>query len=101
MYAAEITAMAEENRIDVFLVARPPELKDTMAALADSAAESGVILPQFANFHDMLKARLLRLPQPVQIIRRSTWDETAPPPSGHSRQDEASRAWNIHNALYY
>jgi hypothetical protein len=101
VYAAEITAMAEENRVDVFLVARPPELKDTMAALADSAAESGVVLPQFANFHDMLKARLLRLPQPVQIIRRSTWDETAPPPSGHSRQDEASRAWNIHNALYY
>ena len=64
VYAAEITAMAAENRVDVFLVARPPELKDTMAALADSAAESGVILPQFANFHDMLKARLLRLPQP-------------------------------------
>ena len=79
VYAAEITAMAEENRIDVFLVARPPELKDTMAALADSAKETGLVLPQFANFHDMLKARLLRLPQPVQIIRRSTWDETAPP----------------------
>jgi hypothetical protein len=37
VYAAEITAMAEENRIDVFLVARPPELKDTLAALADTA----------------------------------------------------------------
>ena len=59
------------------------------------------MLPQFANFHDMLKARLLRLPQPVQIIRRSTWDETAPPPPGRSRQDEASRAWNLHTALYY
>ena len=59
------------------------------------------MLPQFANFHDMLKARLLRLPQPVQIILRSTWDETAPPPHGRSRQDESSRAWNLHTALYY
>ena len=58
-------------------------------------------LPQFANFHDMLKARLLPLRQPIQIIRRSTWDETAPPPAGRSRQDEASRAWNLHVALYY
>ncbi|MGH3247007.1 MAG: hypothetical protein ACRDOI_12445 [Trebonia sp.] len=99
--AAEITAMAEENRIDVFLVARPPDLKDTMAALSASAKETGLVLPQFANFHDMLKARLLRLPQPVQIIRRSTWDETTPPPTGHSRQDEASCAWNLHTALYY
>jgi hypothetical protein len=100
-YAAEITAMAEENRVDVFLVARPPELKDTVAALSASAGETGLALPQFANFHDMLKARLLRLPQPIQIIRRSTWDEATAPPGGRSRQDEASRAWNLHVAVYY
>ncbi|HEY5987845.1 MAG TPA: hypothetical protein VIV12_15950 [Streptosporangiaceae bacterium] len=49
----------------------------------------------------MLKARLLQVRQPIQIIRRSTWDESIPPPAGHSRQDEASRAWNLHVALYY
>jgi len=58
-------------------------------------------MPPFANFHDMLKARVLQARQPIQIIRRSTWDETVPPPAGHSRQDEASRAWNLHVALYY
>ncbi|MEU9156236.1 hypothetical protein AB0D59_38245 [Streptomyces sp. NPDC048417] len=36
-----------------------------------------------------------------RIIRRSTVDETTRPPEGHSRQDEASRAWNFHVALYY
>ncbi|MFD5163274.1 hypothetical protein ACFWMJ_35385 [Streptomyces hawaiiensis] len=30
-----------------------------------------------------------------------TWDEAIRPPEGHSRQDEASRAWNLHVALYY
>jgi hypothetical protein len=28
-------------------------------------------------------------------------DESAPPPPHRSRQDEASRAWNLHVALYY
>jgi len=39
--------------------------------------------------------------QPLQILRRSTWDEATPPPTGRGRQDEASRAWNLHIALYY
>jgi hypothetical protein len=58
-------------------------------------------LPRFANFHDLLKARVLQVRQPIQIIRRSTWDETVPAPMGRSRQDGASRAWNLHVALYY
>ena len=83
VYAAEITAMAEENRVDVFLVARPPgtEGHDGRAEPRQRGRRvQECMLPQFANFHDMLKARLLRLPQPVQIIRRSTWDEATPPP---------------------
>ena len=54
-----------------------------------------------ANFHDLLKARALRLGIPLQILRRSTWDESAPPPPKRSRQDEATWAWNLHVALYY
>jgi hypothetical protein len=44
---------------------------------------------------------MLHLRQPIQIIRRSSWDEACPPPVGYGRQDEASRAWNLHVALYY
>jgi hypothetical protein len=60
-----------------------------------------VALPQFANFYDMLKARLLRLPQPVRSSDAAPGTRHAPPPPGGSRQDEASRAWNLHTALYY
>jgi len=44
---------------------------------------------------------MLHMRQPLQIIRRSTWDETVPPSPGRGRQDEATRAWNLHIALYY
>jgi hypothetical protein len=122
VYAEEITALADENRVDnrvdVLLIARPGQLADTThrpryspgragepatvgPAPAAEAPGDDPALPQFTNFHDMLKARLLQVRQPIQIIRRSTWDESVPPPAGHSRQDEASRAWNLHVALYY
>ncbi len=118
VYGNEIAALAEENRVDVLLVARPEQLQDTTrrkiyvsagsrpvvaapAVAPEEVSGDDSSLPQFANFHDMLKARLLQVRQPIQIIRRSTWDEATLPPAGHSRQDEATRAWNLHTALYY
>ncbi|WP_328625627.1 hypothetical protein OHA88_12970 [Streptomyces sp. NBC_00353] len=111
IYAEEIRTLADENRVDVLLVARPEQLIDTAGRSARGPKEADELPArdaldepppaQFANFHDLLKARLLHLRQPIQIIRRSTWDEATRPPEGHSRQDEASRAWNLHVALYY
>jgi len=110
VYAEEIRALADENRVDVLLVARPEQLLETAGRSSgrpDTSGDPSMGAPdepppgQFANFHDLLKARLLNLRQPIQIIRRSTWDEATRPPEGHSRQDEASRAWNLHVALYY
>lgn len=115
-YAAEAEALAEGNRVDVLLMARPVELRDVRSRAprtkgADPTeevahedgrqAEGRAAVPAFANFHDLLKARLLAVRQPIQIIRRSTWDEATPPPAGRSRQDEATRAWNLHVAMYY
>lgn len=105
IYASEIAAMAEEHRVDVIVVARPDELNDTRAKTRrwsgrrrpKSAPASGGL----ENFHDLLKARTLHLGIPLQIIRRSTWDEATPPPKGRGRQDEATRAWNLHIAMYY
>jgi len=60
-------------------------------------------------FHDLLKARGMALGVPIQMVRPETY-------SAHARgrrkkrrkdeakrplQDEATRAWNIHTALYY
>lgn len=57
------------------------------------------------DFHDLLKARAMRLP-PVQLMLPSTADPTrARKAKGGKRtrsiQDDATRAWNLHTALYY
>ncbi|MEH0933159.1 argonaute/piwi family protein [Micromonospora sp. CPCC 205558] len=107
-YMDELEAIAEDNRVDVIVVARPDTLDDVHLASAPKADDHDTSrrrgrgnAPVIANFHDLLKARALRLGKPLQILRRSTWDESAPPPPRRSRQDEATRAWNLHVALYY
>ena len=113
-YAQEARLLAEQNRVDVLLLARPQELADTrrrnrsrsVPGVAQDAHEPpteglGFARHPFANFHDLLKADLLSLAVPIQIIRRSTWDEATAPPVGSGRQDEATRAWNLHVALHY
>ncbi len=55
------------------------------------------------DFHELLKARSLSGSRPIQIIRRETWDPTYKPKGRDRRrqQDEATKAWNLHTALYY
>ena len=59
-------------------------------------------------FHDVLKAEGMRLNVPIQMVRPSTYTGERRRKSKGSRpsslaplQDEATRAWNIHTALYY
>jgi hypothetical protein len=59
------------------------------------------------DFHDMLKARAMQqYRKPIQIILPPTYDESKHRRQGKfgrkaELQDEATRAWNIHTALYY
>src|SRR5205823_1347002 len=59
------------------------------------------------NFHDLLKAKAMRLKIPIQLIIPSTYEGAKRPSkiSGVKEprrlQDEATRAWNLHTALYY
>lgn len=57
------------------------------------------------DFHDMLKARGMQLPTPIQLIRPITYDENVKELTRTGRvrqlQDPATRAWNFHTALYY
>lgn len=70
---------------------------------ASDEIESKVLL----NLHHMLKATAMGLNIPVQIILPSTYDETKKSFGltndniKGQRQDEATRAWNLHTALYY
>lgn len=71
---------------------------------ADQEEEAGV---EYPDFHDLLKARSMQLyGRPIQIVLPSTYDESMrikQTRAGLRRtlQDEATRAWNIHTALYY
>ena len=109
VYCEEVRAVAESNRVDVVVLARPTGLRDVAMSprrtrKVDEDADDDVaadVAMRFANFHDLVKARLLSIGTPVQIVRRSTFDESVAPPTGSGRQDEATRAWNLHVALYY
>jgi hypothetical protein len=59
-------------------------------------------------FHDVLKAEGLRLGIPIQMVRPYTYTgertrkkTNGVQPSDAPMQDEATRAWNLHTALYY
>lgn len=57
-------------------------------------------------FHDVLKAEGMRLQVPIQMVRPYTYTGEKRASRGRSTssatmQDEATRAWNLHTALYY
>src|SRR5262249_29511466 len=111
VYMGELEALTEGNRVDVIIVARPDTLDDVHLADQEGEGPDAARIPAgrtgttraplAVTFHDGLRAGALGLGIPLQILRRSTWDESAPPPPRRSRQDEATRAWNLHVALYY
>jgi hypothetical protein len=84
------------------LVAPPLELLQLF--VADSDGQPGATAPQL---HDVLKARAMAHPVPVQYVLPATYDESRlrkqNTATGRPRQqqDEATRAWNLHTALYY
>jgi hypothetical protein len=105
-YLAEILWLAESNSCDVIVCARPQELDvfepdtETPTRTRDRRRGTRPIKP---DFHDQLKAAALALAPPLQVMRPETWDNDYRSPSGATPrrvQDEATRAWNLHTALY-
>ncbi|HEY8114626.1 MAG TPA: hypothetical protein VII16_17520 [Actinomycetes bacterium] len=105
LYAAELEVLDEEPGCDVVIVARPEVLPERAEPEVDPAGPWKKVPPAEAvdDFRALLKATAMRHSRPIQIIRRTTWDPTFTPPSGDKPrlQDEATRAWNLHTALYY
>jgi hypothetical protein len=87
------------------LVDRP----DTTDEEIDEGSESDEVKGHRAQpyFHDVLKAWGMRLRVPIQMVRPDTYgrqryrknSQSVLPSRG--LQDEATRAWNFHTALYY
>jgi hypothetical protein len=121
LFVEEARHLVETAKPDVVVCAPPADL---MAKLDDSVAgwflarrnarrwrpgteeepPDDVPPPQF---HDVLKARAMSLGVPVQMVRPSTYDpqqrraQKRRPDRERTTQDEATRAWNFHTALYY
>jgi hypothetical protein len=104
-----------EKKPDVIVCALPHELLDAFepdARSIDSETEEDVPEPKTESsldFHHLLKARCMTLPRacPLQLVLPATYDPKKRR-RGNARnrdirplQDDATRAWNFHTALYY
>ncbi len=101
--------LASRGTLHVLVIAPPVEvfsLSDPGRHPEEALDEGAEEKPQSyaACFHDRFKARALELAIPCQLIRPDTYGGGTTRKSGRRRaslQDEATRAWNFHTALYY
>ena len=108
LFIEEIQYLSQNTDAKVIVCAVPTALLEAMGPEEsdDEEDEATVGGPQL-DFHDLLKARAMQqYRKPIQIILPATYDESKhrrQPKLGRRRelQDEATRAWNIHTALYY
>ncbi|AYG02342.1 argonaute/piwi family protein [Gryllotalpicola protaetiae] len=105
LYDTELAALNEEPGCDVVLVCRPDVIPEQVInpGASDRPWREPRVEHTGVDFHSLLKARSLKTSRPIQIIRRETWDVAYKPKGGDRRQqqDEATKAWNLHTALYY
>ena len=117
MFMDELDYLATDTNAQVLICAPPPALFDlvdpgVVRPLVDEDDEEEPEDSEFKTglyvFHHLLKARAMRIKRPVQLIRPRTYGGKATR-SQHSKktkdprslQDEATRAWNFHTAVYY
>jgi hypothetical protein len=113
----EMRSLLDKKPPDVLVVAVPQEFLDAFEPPEapvnlddESAVVQQLLKPQAQiDFRDLLKARSMVLPRacPIQLVLPATYDPTKRR-RGRSRrgvirpiQDEATRAWNFHTAIYY
>lgn len=103
-----------EKKPDVIVCAIPQEFLDsfdpipTAADLDEEDSESEDAARSAVDFHHLLKARCMALPRacPIQLVLPATYDPKKKRRGSSTRQirplqDEATRAWNFHTAIYY
>ena len=108
----------DENSLDVLICAPPSDLLEKLDKAVSAAPlvesdididegtdDAGGVKTDVAPFHDLLKARGMKLGVPLQMVRPPTYggEETRADSRlrGTALQDEATRAWNFFTALYY
>jgi hypothetical protein len=110
VFVEEARHLTENTSPDVIVCAIPSELVtriDNGENLASPEGEDNAPEPGPALiFHDLLKAKAMELRKPIQVIRPTTYGAKSLRGGKRRRfarglQDEATRAWNFHTALYY
>jgi hypothetical protein len=123
MFVSECRHIDEVASPDVIVVAPPADLLDALDALghraetAEDDRESQARTPDDLDpdetqpppepraFHDVLKARGMSVNARLQMVRPPTYGlgrrRSRRSADGRPLQDEATRAWNFHTAIYY
>jgi hypothetical protein len=117
LFVAEMSGLAEKGKADVFVCVPPLSLLEAVEAANSSNSGAGESDDDeheeseerraVLDFHDLLKARAMPLRVPIQILLPATYDSSLKrrqkerPERARQLQDEATRAWNLHTALYY
>lgn len=107
LFMREIEMLAERGQADVIVCALPDALLELMDAPApsDPTSDAEVVPDERPDFRRLLKARAMKQRTPIQLILPATYSRSGRGRSRHERerqlQDEATRAWNLHTALYY
>jgi hypothetical protein len=114
LYAEEVSNALEKLDVNVVICAPPlehlrittfnPEEAEEESDLSDEKSEFETSRSRY-DFHDLLKAKTLHLRTPLQLVLPATYDESKAAAQkkiiNRDQQDEATRAWNLHTALYY
>ena len=107
----EIKTIAEHGLARAILVCPPLALielfkpDDSSGKTADRGHERRALGP--TELHDVLKAKAMSVGVPLQFVLPATYDpslaskQTTATGRPRAQQDEATKAWNLHTALYY
>lgn len=107
LFYSELYYLAENTNAEVLICAVPQILLETTQESTDQMNEIDGEVDGRLDFHHLLKARSMSFKKPIQLVLPTTYDETkrrrrkTHPGSIRTLQDEATRAWNFHTALYY
>jgi hypothetical protein len=106
----ELSVLVETDRPHVVLVALPLEVLERVEPGTTGEDHGGRRRGRPAppvDFHDLLKARAMRLRVPIQLVNAATYDPSVKrrqkgrTDRARQLQDETTRAWNLHVGLYY
>lgn len=108
LFLDEMRLLKDKGQPDVILCAVPPEIEALMDPDERPGGSRRRERDDCIDFHDLLKARaMVSVDVPTQCVLPGTYDPQRRRQQKRRKdrvrtlQDEATRAWNLHTALYY